>query len=448
MKVLKIISFLAIATLLITSCKKFLDVKPKGIIIAEDIGDYEAILNDEKVVLPFGRNGEVIYPTDDVRDYGLSPQNQTSVKGNIYFWREYINDEKEAPEVWSLMYNNIANLNLVTEEVLTANGGSEQKKKQFYAEAMLSKVFCYYHLLSFFAPAYEKSTAPSLYGVPYVTSTDVSQPEPKRPTLEESYAQMIEDATNAIPDLPLVNINKSRPTKAAAYGMLARIYMSMGDFENALKYADMVLDAGGEILDYNDYAGAELPSAAFSPEELWLKYSYNIGYKYSNELLDHYNLNADLRIALNAKQADDGSYTFGGSDITNVNRGISYAEIFLDKAECLARKGDVSGALEIVNNKIRKNRFAPADYVALRAATKEEAIYAVLEERRRELAFKGLRWSDMKRLDIEGRMPAVKRYANDGVTVLETLEPGSSKYTFQIPLSVQAFNPGMPLNKR
>ncbi|MOA53328.1 hypothetical protein D3C78_1767770 [compost metagenome] len=58
-----------------------------------------------------------------------------------------------------------------------------------------------------------------------------------------------------------------------------------------------------------------------------------------------------------------------------------------------------------------------------------------------------MRWCDMKRLDKDGRMKPVERRSSDG-TVVVTLNPGSVNYTFQIPLQVQAFNSGMPLNKR
>lgn len=449
MKRIRLITILFLPALLTLSCKKFIDVKPKGLIIAENVGDFEAILNDVTILNPFGQNNPLIYPTDDLTEPGLLPQNQTSPKGNMYFWREYINGANDRPDMWYHMYNSIANLNVITEGVLEAKDGTAQKKKQLYAEALLSKVYNYQHLLSFFAPAYDKATAASQYGVPYVTTTDVSKPAPPRPSLEESYATMIRDLHAALPDLPEQNSNLTRATKNAAYGMLSRIYLSMGDYDKAMAYADSVLNSGAATIeDYNHYVGDVLPGTNSSPEELWVRYSNNGIFRYSANLLSKYEVDKDLRIAFFAR-LNGGVYSYGGGNTSyNPNRGITYAEIFLNKAECLARSGDVAGALDIVNNEIRSKRFDPADFTPLKAATKEEALNAVLEERRRELAFKGVRWSDMKRLDADDRMPAVKRYATDGATVLETLEPHSTKYTFQIPLQVQAFNADMPLNQR
>ncbi len=451
MKFIKNISYLIIAIVFFTGCKKFIEVKPKGVIIAETIGDFESILNsDRPVANPFGLTNSIINVSDDRWSKSFSTQNNTSSDVNLYFWREYINATTATrADVWGDFYNAIANLNVVTEGVMDASDGTPQKKKQLYAEAMVNKAFMYQHLLSFFSPAYTSATAATDYGVPYVISTDVSEPVPARPTLQKSYDQLIDDVKNAIPDLLVTNVNKTRVTKAAAQGLLSRIYMSMGDYVNAGIQADLVLaSAEAQLLNYNDFVGIGLPNTSSSPEELWVKYSNNITFNYSKDLVSKYQITKDLRFKRFARlDAGGTSYSFGNSGY-NPNRGITYAEIYLNKAECLARKNDVSGALAIVNNTIRENRFDPADYTALTAANKEAAITVVLAERRRELAFKGTRWTDMKRLDSDGRMPLVQRFASNGTTVLETLAPGSTKYTFQIPLSVQAFNPGMPLNRR
>lgn len=449
MKLNKILYLFAIPVLLTVSCKKFLDVKPKGVIIAESLSDFEGVLNGQGIVNPFGLNNLIIYPTDDISDLSFNPQSQSSPKGNTYFWVDYINNTSIAPDLWGDLYRQIANLNVVTEGVLSATDGTEQQKKQLYAEAMLAKSFNYFHLLSFFSPAYQKSTAPTDYGVPFVNTTDVSKNTPPRPTLQAAYDQLINDILTAIPDLPEANINNTRATKAAAYGMLTRIYMSMGDFVNAGKYADLVLGSGkAKIVNYSTYVGGQLPATNSSPEELWVRYSNNISFIYSAELLSKYDLSKDLRIRFLSTKKIDGTYSYGSLQAYNPNRGITYAEIYLDKAECLARSGEIGGALDIVNNIIRKNRFIPGEYTALIAGTPEAALRVVLEERRRELAFKGTRWIDMKRLDRKGEMPVVKRLAKDGATVIATLTPGSTAYTFQIPLMVQSFNSSMPLNKR
>lgn len=436
----------------LNACSKFLDVKPKGVIIATNINDYEAILNDVDIINAFNSVNPLL-PTDDVRNTTLAPQNQLSAEGNFYFWRPYINSTTERPDIWLDTYNRIANLNVITEGVMNASTGSLKQKQQLYAEAQVGKVFCYFHLLSFFSPAYDKNTANTVYGVPYVTSTDISTPTPNRPTLEASQQQLIADLLKAIPDLPEVSINNTRASKAAAFALLSRIYMSMRDYTHALQYADSVMDHGTPaIVDYNQYlSGLSLPPTNNSPEELYVRYTNNLTFRYADDLIHQYDTANDLRIRFFARRNTTGDLSilnYNNFQRYNPNRGITYAEVYLNRAECLARKGDITEALSIVNNDIRKKRFTPATYQPLTATSQEAAIIQVLAERRRELAFKGVRWSDMKRLDKENRMEAVKRFAADNATVLSILEPGSLRYTYQIPLQVQSFNKDMPLNEQ
>lgn len=62
-----------------------------------------------------------------------------------------------------------------------------------------------------------------------------------------------------------------------------------------------------------------------------------------------------------------------------------------------------------------------------------------IKERAFELAYNGLRWFDMRRLDKEGMMETVHRYDADG-NIIATLEPDSPKYTLQIPFEVMEYH--------
>ena len=98
-------------------------------------------------------------------------------------------------------------------------------------------------------------------------------------------------------------------------------------------------------------------------------------------------------------------------------------------------------------NEVRRNRYtgSPVTSRDFTSANQADVLDEVLAERRRELPFHGLRWFDMRRLDMENRMPTVTRTTAQDV-VVATLEPHSSKYTLQIPIQVSAFNPDMVLN--
>ncbi len=437
-------------SLLGVSCSRFLDVKPKGVIIASTINDFDAILNSASLV----NNSSLVNPivvTDDITNTTYNPQNQQSAPGNVYFWHPLINATTSNPDIWIDYYNAIVNLNVITEGVMGATNGTAARKKQLYAEALVGRAFCYYHLLTFFSPGYNKATAHKVYGVPFVTSTDISVATPARPFLDDNLKLITDDLKKALPDLEAITPNNTRAGKPAAFALLSRYYLYMQDYVQAKQYADSVLaDPHFYLLDYNDYLGSVLPNTAVSPEEVYVKYTNNETFRYSADLLQQYDTATDLRIRLFAKRNTTGDkrvLNYSNFLSYTPNRGITYAEVLLNKAECLARLGDADGAMDIVNS-IRKLRFKPQNLQYLAASTPEEALTQVLGERRRELAMKGARWGDMKRLDQDGRMPTVNRIGADGVTVSATLKPGSLQYTFQIPLQVQAFNKDMPLNQQ
>jgi len=62
-----------------------------------------------------------------------------------------------------------------------------------------------------------------------------------------------------------------------------------------------------------------------------------------------------------------------------------------------------------------------------------EALDTILVERRKELAFRGLRWSDLRRLNKEGWGIMLNRNLNG---VPYTLPPNSELYTLPIPPDV------------
>ncbi|RZM04945.1 MAG: RagB/SusD family nutrient uptake outer membrane protein, partial [Pedobacter sp.] len=97
---------------------------------------------------------------------------------------------------------------------------------------------------------------------------------------------------------------------------------------------------------------------------------------------------------------DDGGFLPSGPTI---------AEVLLNKAEALARKGETVSALDAVNT-LRAKRLKT--YVALTANNPANALTQILQERRRELPF-SYRWGDIRRF-------GVNETTSDDVTVTHT----------------------------
>ncbi len=438
-----IIIVLLIITGIFSSCDKFLEVTPKGLVIPETLADYESMLNSPTLTKTFPIN--LLDFTDDV--FNDLDELSEIPKANGYYWRSIITvNEKASPDIWGPLYRCIYDANVIISGVPDASEGTAEEKQQLVAEALVIRANCYLDLLTVFAKAYDPATAATDPGLPMVTSISVTDKAPGRSSLQATLDAIISDITIAINSLPETNINRYRLTKYAAYGLLSRIYLYMADYANAKTYTNMALEATHSILDYNSYNNSnEVPKYELNPEVLWQRASVSGsagGMIYSDDLHSYFDT-TDIRYSFLTTTSNNSLSRFSFPGVYNF--GITFPEMYLTKAELLARENKFGDAMDIVNM-LRQNRIKADSYTYQTATSGEEALIKVLNERRIELAFSGLRWFDMKRLDQEGRMPEVRRIDVETMEIEATLPPHSPKYTFEIPVRVQMFNPDMELN--
>lgn len=429
----------------IAGCKKYLDVIPKGVVIPKTTSEFELILNSEPLTSNFPQ--QLLYASDDVgAPYTKLDDNPDA---NSYFWKTQLNNGVEAsPAVWGPLYRGIYNTNVIINNVMASQEGTEAKKKQILGEALVMRAAFYFDLATVYSKAFNGQTASSDPGLPLVTSTDVTEKTPARSSVQATFDTIINNLKIAADYLPVNKPSNARINKYAAYGLLSRVYLYMQDYRNAQLYAEKALEAPHSLLNYNDYfAGYELPFSEDNPEILWHRLPEDIAaiyyVTYSNRLVSSYTFD-DLRMQLFAMDYYGiGEYYWGGPDFGSY--GISFPEIYLTLAEALVHNHKVNDAIDIVNL-IRSNRISMMSYEPLSASGEEDALHIVLQERNWELALKGTRWMDMKRLDAQGKMPPVERLDAATGEVLETLAPNSIHYTFEIPARVLMFNPGMEKN--
>ena len=154
----------------------------------------------------------------------------------------------------------------------------------------------------------------------------------------------------------------------------------------------------------------------------------------SQNLLNLYDQTNDLRYRYHIVEGysyDRGlakpSYNYPGYIFFFKDRipsGPTVAEMYLIKAEALARTNDVAGAMTAVNT-LREKRMLPGAWVNLSAINKDDAIKKVAEERRREMPFVQ-RWYDLRRYNNN-------EDPNDDVNLSKTFYP----YTNSAVLSTQ-----------
>ncbi|RYF12213.1 MAG: RagB/SusD family nutrient uptake outer membrane protein, partial [Flavobacteriales bacterium] len=94
--------------------------------------------------------------------------------------------------------------------------------------------------------------------------------------------------------------------------------------------------------------------------------------------------------------------------------------------------GDKDNALSALNSLLIK-RFKTNTFIPYVAATANDALQMVLQERRKELVYRGLRWTDVRRLNKLGANITMKREIN-GETY--QLKPNELKFALAIPADI------------
>ncbi len=446
--------YVVMMSLIFFSCDKFLDIAPKGKQLLSTVEDYDQWLNDESLVMGLASPYcSFNYLGDNVDMVNLSSP-PSVVTELMYTWGpQFSLLMNEAPVLWGDHYAKINLYNTVLLGIDKATGGTPAQVRTLKAEALLGRSLEYFYLLNEYSKPYDVSTADSDLAVPFVTSNDVTQVVPGRSTVAQIYKQVIEDLKAAIPNLPNDNTsNRFRGSKAAAYSVLARTYFYASDYKSASEYAALALaNSRATMIDFN----GTLPTSNLLSIQADVIYGRMvIGSVYpSLDFMRSFGSN-DLRVRKLYYSTDGYTFTQRGATLfmpayttpafTYSNTGTSVQEMKLIVSECAVRDNNIASALKELDE-VRKNRINKNSYVPFDSDSQEAVLIEVLKERGHELAFNGLRWFDMRRLDKEGRMKTVHRY-NAKEEIVATLEPGSNQYTLRIPSQVLIFNPGMPQN--
>ncbi|MEJ0106738.1 MAG: RagB/SusD family nutrient uptake outer membrane protein, partial [Bacteroidota bacterium] len=214
----------------------------------------------------------------------------------------------------------------------------------------------------------------------------------------------------------------------------------MGDYENAGKYADSCLAITNSLIDYNDASKVDLTSTSpafkiFNEEVIFHSESRTI---YSlldgtvDSVLFSTYANNDLRQKAFYMVGTDGKATFrgcyNGKDRYFPFNGLTTDEIYLIRAECFARAGNATQAMTMLNT-LLVNRWATGTFSPYTASDPSDALKKIFDERRKELCFRpGLRWSDLRRLNLDNNYAITIKRNLDGQTF--ELAPNDLRYTF------------------
>lgn len=481
MKLFKIYKYTAVvlSIVLFTSCDKFLDVEPKGEVIPTTLDDYLALMSAPLQVGRTSNNTHFITDEINLPDAYRAGANGYPGPGALkaYDFEAELYDVSEEDEDWNVAYRTIYVANSVLSGLETNTETNQAKRNQAKGEALVHRAYSYLTLVNEYAKHYSNSAETDM-GVPLNLKVDINA-LPARASVKEVYTQIEKDLLEAANILSEKSTYAYRPNKAAAYGVLARMYLYMGNWAKTAEYAGKALAISNFIYDYNTFTLVSpakphssaingYPSSSIAKKHIVLsKYSLKVGsyeynYLFSKEQFNlfnpiaqdpsdpnfPYNVN-DLREVYGSSPygysgkpfVDEGrgiKDTFGTYDYNN--SGITTQELILTRAEALARLNQTQLALDDLNT-LRKKRIPTKKYVDLTAASGPDALELVLKERRIELAFSGLRLADIKRLNLEGRNISVTHGS-------KTLPANSPRFVLPIPSKVISLNGNIKQNPR
>ncbi|MET6999406.1 RagB/SusD family nutrient uptake outer membrane protein [Chitinophaga defluvii] len=362
-------------------------------------------------------------------------QTASNILKNAYTWsHEFV--YREVTD-WTTPYARIFYCNVILEglEKSEKKEDGEYDKDNIKGQALFQRAKALYELTEIWAPPYDPHTSKTVLSIPLKLKSDINDVT-VRATAYEVLNQIINDLSEAKGLLPLNQTYVTRASKSAAFALLARIYISQEDYANAEKYADSCLRLNSQLVDYNSInAEQSYPISPTNNNEILFHsilttWGTSINFLIDPALYKLYdttdlrrdifftkNLNGEIRY----KGSYDGRYTFFN--------GLAVDEVYLIMAECSARLGKVATAIDYLNKLLLKRHNS--NFTPLTASTPNQALDLVLTERRKELLCRGLRWSDLRRLNKDPRLATTIQRAI--AQNKYSLEPGSYKYTFPIP---------------
>lgn len=424
-----------IVVLLVGCSKSWLDKKPEAkLAVPTTLKDYQAILDNDAIMnITSPALQEISSDGHYLRELYFPYLNNN--ERNAYMWTKEFK-YNNVPD-WANGYKIVFNCNLILEGLDKLSSlSSTQEYKNIKGQALFRRAKIFYELAQVFAPPYQKISANDELGIPTRLRSDINIVS-TRPTLQETYSQILNDLSSATEMLPITLTFKTRPSKAAVFALLARIYLSMEEYSLAQENANSCLLLYNTLLDYNtldSLSFVPMPSYLVNPEIIFSN-SLNTYLASANGVFIDTNLyklydDNDRRKTVCFTKNIDGSITFKGSYQGFNFGGLAIDEILLIRSECLARANNKEASMADLNALLRK-RFVNGTFSNIAATDADDALVHILRERKKELILRGLRWSDLRRLNRDNRF-AISLTRSIGGNVYN-LEPNSYKYTFPIP---------------
>jgi len=451
---------MALLMLSMVSCKdSFLEILPKGRVIATKTTDYDLLLNNLDLINLSCYNQVLM--SDELCAIEPNWTGATYKEKQSFKWEGdlYASDEDAmetaTPIKGMYIYNKII------DEVLQSTEGSDATKKSIQAEALAGRAWHNFLLVNFYGKPYNPATASTDLAFPLITKADINAKDFTRATVQQMYDLIISDLTTAIPNMINAGVpHRIRMSKCAAQGILAKVYIWMGRYSDALPLLNesinnlpkSIVTTG--LVNYNT-AFQGFPTIVNDLENMYAKNMTDTYIATSVRLLW---LTPEAAALFNPNDArlskmflsttfPNGVKLYKRMNTTTYNIGLRVPDVYLLRAEVKARLNDLSGAAADLLT-LRQNRLPAADAVipTATAADKLLLLKFIMDERIREFAVTGYRWFDMRRLSNDplfGNTTFQHRVYDATGVVSATYNFKPERFQFRFSPKVLGENPGI-----
>jgi hypothetical protein len=439
----KHIVFALLITGAFVSCQKRLEIEPEQALSDQTVFTSKAgaqaaltgVYSTAQTLDVFGALPQMIndYWADNVEFVGSFPTLQEINQFTTNSFNVSVRD------IWQNHYRVILRANSVIDRVpgISEAGFTDEQKKQMVAEARFMRAITYFQLVNLFAQPYICNNGNNP-GVPLILQEFTGEVQfPARSTVAEVHNQIRKDLEEAIPDLLATHAapsdTRGRATKGAARALLSRFHLYRREWQQAADFANQVIAATPTYQLATNYAHFD----QLSTEDIfvsvmtttdnsrtgaggWASYTRPASSggrgdaPFSTDLVMAYMQEpGDRRLTQlsDSAVAADGikrrfSLKFPDAK-NNVDDAplIRVTEMYLNRAEALAELNGVTQESLNLMNALRIRAGLP-EWTTTTFATKEEFVNAILNERRKELAFEGHRRLDLLRRGMSLRSGA------------------------------------------
>ena len=468
------ITVLALVVGAFTSCDDKLDQVPFDEFGTENAyvtaADYENAIRGVYRTLTFGPfyggsdAGGMLDAPDVLADNVTFAQRGRGTRRALHNWQYGASDEPMGG-LYQRAYQLIYRANLLLSKSETYEG---ENKANIVAEAKALRALANFDLITFFGKIPTQSAdANGSLGIAYVTEPEPLI-EPARETVGVVYDKIAQDLSEALVDINDTN-GEARMGKDAVRILLSRVYLYMGQWQNAINAANGIsipVAPRADVVDvWEDTSRAGL--AFYIPNELPIL-GLNIGVTWSQggltNLIPEYVVSYELYQLFESDDIRKEAYIFqaaNNSDNLEFNaikklygrpgqsngqvdiKIFRAAEAYLNMAEAyynLGQEGQARTALDVVRTKRYTTPPSGETGTALRDA--------IRLERRLEFAFEYQRFFDLKRWGLPVERESFGDLADGSGTASDqlTLPAGSIKFQLPIPLSAMDLNPNLVQN--